>query len=234
MAATNTNNVEKLLENTNAILERMANSQSPIIQAYAEVATEGAKGFVYNGVMKPSIAQSYTKEHYEFCIRNLNCNDKNGLDIPLSAQETNRITATTNNNGYGLKLMPLYHLIENDNLYKATPTEADLQDVAEAVSKDVINLLEKAHIPIGTTVWLKLANGDNSIKLYIKGIEHSIFQKGYSVGIIGDDITQQQQTNSRTLESTYSPFEESTCGSTIRTMTIGENDGTFKIYWAEQ
>ena len=233
MPATNTDNVEKLLENTNAILERMANNQSPIIQAYAEVATEGAKGFVYNGVMKPSIAQSYAKEHYEFCIRNLNCNDKNGLDIPLSAQETNRITATTSNNGYGLKLMPLYHL-NDDGKYPLDPKKEDLVAVGEVVSQRVINLLEKAHIPIGTTVWLKLANGDNNVKPYIKSIEHNIFQKGYSVGIIGDDITQQQQTNSRTLESTYSPFEESTCGSTIRTMTIGENDGTFKIYWAEQ
>lgn len=204
---------------------RVTNMPDPNL-AYSSVAHPGAKGFIYNGTMKPSVADKYKGEGYSFCMRNLNTQD-NEWDVALTAQETDRITGTSDKHGYALALMPMFIL----NVSSINNTNNNPLDIAN----NVLDLLNSASIPIGTTVWLQLKDNDNGAKSdQIQEIEHYIFQSGYSVGILGDEVQLQQQTNGRVLESTYTPFEESNSGTTIRTIMIGENSGTYPIYWALQ
>ncbi|KID59052.1 hypothetical protein JF50_00935 [Pseudoalteromonas luteoviolacea] len=207
---------------------KIVNPPAPQL-AYAEVAHPHAKGIIYNGTMKPSIAEKYKNEGYSFCMRSLNApaikdssGNKEQLDpytISLTAQETNRVTGASDKHGYGLALMPIYD-------FNTTPTPPDF-------ALDILNLLSAAAIPIGTTVWLKWS-GSTLKQSEVQSVEQQIFQSGYSVGILGDEVQQQQQTNGRVLESTYTPFEQSCSGTQIRTIAIGDNTGSYPIYWAIQ
>lgn len=218
-------------------LVKIVNPPAPQL-TYAEVAHPHAKGIIYNGTMKPSIADKYKSEGYSFCIRSLNApttqspstaKDSGPSTIPLTAQETNRITGADDKHGYGLALMPLYH-------QDASKIAAGTGQIAPSdIATNVINLLNEAAIPIGTTVWLQLTSTESSLGSgQIQAIEQQIFQSGYSVGILGDEVQQQQQTNGRVLESTYTPFEQSSSNTQIRTITIGDNAGSYPIYWATQ
>lgn len=214
-------------------------TNTPELQlAYAEVGHPHAKGIIYNGTMKPSIANKYKSEGYSFCMRSLNTSDDSGSNktelctIPLTAQETNRITGSSDKHGYGLALMPLYILdvsIIND------PKNGSTENTPLDIAAKVIDMVSEAAIPIGTTIWLQLQNtGDSTNLSLVQQIEQQIFQSGYSVGILGDEVQQQQQTNGRVLESTYTPFEQSASGTQIRTIAIGDNTGSYPIYWAIQ
>ncbi|MBQ4845124.1 hypothetical protein [Pseudoalteromonas sp. MMG005] len=211
----------------------------PIPQlTYAEIAHPHAKGIIYNGTMKPSIADKYKSEDYSFCIRSLNApttqspptaKGSGPSTIPLTAQETNRITGANDKHGYGLALMPVYH---QDASKIGTGTG---QTAPSDIATSVLNLLSEAAIPIGTTVWLQLTSTvSGSGSGQIQAVEQQIFQSGYSVGILGNEVQQQQQTNGRVLESTYTPFEQSSSNTQIRTITIGDNAGSYPIYWAIQ
>ncbi|MCO7189555.1 MULTISPECIES: hypothetical protein [unclassified Pseudoalteromonas] len=209
-------------------------TNTPELQhAYSTVAHPHSKGFIYNGTMKPSIADKYKSEGYTFCMRNLNQSDGSSQYIPLTAQETNRITGTNDQHGYELALMPVY-ILDSSALTNKT-TSGNTAPTPSAVAADVLSALSTAAIPIGTTVWLQLTKADKGVTSdQIQAIEHQIFQSGYSVGILGDEVQQQQQTNARVLESTYTPFEQSGSGAKVRTITIGDNTGSFPIYWAVQ
>ncbi|MCG7534153.1 hypothetical protein [Pseudoalteromonas sp. OOF1S-7] len=165
-------------------------------------------------------------------MRNLNQSDGSSQYISLTAQETNRITGTNDQHGYGLALMPVY-ILDSSALTNKTASGNTAQ-TPSAVAADVLSALSTAAIPIGTTVWLQLTKADKGVSSdQVQAIEHQIFQSGYSVGILGDEV-QQQQTNGRVLESTYTPFEQSSSGAKVRTITIGDNTGSFPIYWAVQ
>ncbi|KZN67191.1 hypothetical protein N473_08190 [Pseudoalteromonas luteoviolacea CPMOR-1] len=227
-------------------------TNTPELQlAYAEVAHPHAKGIIYNGTMKPSIANKYKSEGYSFCMRSLNTSTGSSTSgsentelcmIPLTAQETNRITGASDKHGYGLALMPFY-ILNVSNIVDPTSTgskndgstSAPAENTPVYIAAKVIDMVSEAAIPIGTTVWLQLQNtGDGTNLSLVQQIEQQIFQSGYSVGILGDEVQQQQQTNGRVLESTYTPFEQSASGTQIRTIAIGDNTGSYPIYWAIQ
>ncbi|KAF7781782.1 hypothetical protein PRUB_b1111 [Pseudoalteromonas rubra] len=204
---------------------RVTNLPDPDL-AFSMQATAHAKGFIYNGTITPGIAEKYKSEGSSFCMRNLNAGDSD-WDVPLSAQETNRITGPSSKHGYGLALMPVYNL----DVSKIPASN----DAASVIATQVLDKLSAALIPIGTTVWLQLLSSESGAKSdQIRNIEHQIFQSGYSVGILGDEVQQQQQTNGRVLESTYTPFEDASNGTSVRSISIGDNTGANPIYWAIQ
>ncbi|MBE0370515.1 glycoside hydrolase family 25 domain-containing protein [Pseudoalteromonas aurantia] len=228
---------ENKVTTENPTLVKIVNPPVPQL-TYAEIADPHAKGIIYNGTMKPSIADKYKSEGYSFCIRSLNApttqspptaKGSGPSTIPLTAQETNRITGANDKHGYGLALMPVYH---QDASKIGTGTG---QIAPSDIASSVLNLLSEAAIPIGTTVWLQLTSTESSSGSgQTQAVEQQIFQSGYSVGILGNEVQQQQQTNGRVLESTYTPFEQSSSNTQIRTITIGDNAGSYPIYWAIQ
>ncbi|AQQ00796.1 hypothetical protein B0W48_13840 [Pseudoalteromonas aliena] len=203
---------------TKSISDLLSTIATANVKAIAEPAQHNSKGFVYDGVITPGLADNYQQKGYEFCIRNLNSESTSSYS-KLSGQETNRITQAKTDGGYGLALMPLY----------TTETTTTAQNVIAA--------LKDALIPIGVTVWLDMTtpptptHSSDSADT-VTAFKKSIFQAGYSVGTIGHGASAAPVTNSSVLETVYCPFEPSESESGLKTMTIGDNNGICKIYWA--
>ncbi|TDF35597.1 hypothetical protein EYS14_19500 [Alteromonadaceae bacterium M269] len=194
------------------------------VKAYAEVAEPEAKGFNYSGVLTPAMMEHC--QHYQFCLRNLNHTDGTTTSGVLTGQETNRITGHSNEGGYGLPLMPLYNV-------QITAATNNKDAAVATTSKDVLQTLREALIPIGVTVWLAT---DSAEAIDLTNLKSELFEAGYSVGEIGKSATPAPTatTNNSVLETVYCPFTPPEANSKVKTVTIGANSGMCQIYWAKQ